>query len=150
VHRNSRKILKAAHELEHILGRESSLSELATYLQIPIENLDRMMLDTKNSKIISFEEIGLGEDLLELTLIKENNPCHLAQHQEEKNNIVSLLRHLSERERLAIGLYYQEELTLKTIGHMLDISESRVSQIISQAIASLKQEWSLSFLNAAG
>jgi RNA polymerase sigma factor for flagellar operon FliA len=143
VHRNSRRVLKALHELEVLLGRDPSLSELATYLQIPIENLDKIMSDTQNTKIIFFEDLGISEDMMQSVILKEKTPDHIIENNQEKEYVASLVSKLPERERLVISLYYQEELNLKEIGSILEISESRVSQILSQAMQSLQQQWSL-------
>lgn len=149
VHRNTRLVAKVVHELEALLGRDPTLSEISTYLNIPIENLDKIMNDSLNTKIISFEDLALSEDIIEPNLEKDKGPHLLVEHLEEKSHVSQLLCQLPERERLVISLYYQEDLNLKEIGKILELSESRVSQILTHTLNLLKEQWQYCFSNAS-
>jgi RNA polymerase sigma factor for flagellar operon FliA len=144
VHRNARKIAKGIMELQTTKGHIVTKKELAEHLDLSVDNLNHIMMDTQNIKIISFEEVLVIEDLFQKqTQSKEKNPEYEAQHAEEKNNLFKMIQKMPERDRLIINLYYREELNLKQIGKILEISESRVSQILSQAIDYLKHQWNI-------
>jgi len=93
---------------------------------------------------VSFEEIGSfsneeKDDLMRLLVDGDSDdPLSLAGLKEMRNSIARAIEQLSEKEKMVVSLYYWDELTMKEIGKVLDITESRVSQIHSQALIHLR------------
>ncbi|VFS66361.1 Sigma-F factor [Kluyvera cryocrescens] len=108
---------------------------------IAIEEYRQVLLDTNNSQLFSYdewrEEYG---DSIEL-VTEENqheNPLHQLLEGSLRQRVMEAIEALPEREKLVLTLYYQEELNLKEIGAVLEVGESRVSQLHSQAIKRLR------------
>jgi RNA polymerase sigma factor FliA len=139
-----RSLEKAYLKLEQKLGREVKDEEVAEELNM---DLDQFYQVKRMSSIsfISFEEIGYTsreekEDFIGNLLINRENDDALSMAT-VKEIKVSLARHieqLPEKEKLVVSMYYSDELTMKEIGQVLDITESRVSQIHSQAVLRLR------------
>jgi len=128
--------------LEQKLGREVDDQEVAHELGVDLEQVYR----TKQMSSISFvslEELGVSsrdekEKLLSYLVNNEDDALSMTKLKELKEAMVEAIRQLPEKERLVISLYYQDELTMKETGKALGITESRVSQIHSQAILHLR------------
>jgi RNA polymerase sigma factor FliA len=142
---NRRKIreLESAYlRLEQKLGREADDKEIAQELGIELEQVHR----TKQMSSISFvslEELGVSsrdekEKLMSYLADNEDDALNLTKIKELKAALAEAIGQLPEKERLVISLYYLDELTMKETGKVLGITESRVSQIHSQAILHLR------------
>ena len=142
---NRRKIreLESAYlRLEQKLGREADDQEIARELGVDLEQVYR----TKQMSSISFislEELGVSsrdekEKLLSYLINKEDDALSVTKLKELKGAMARAIKQLPEKERLVISLYYLDELTMKETGKVLGITESRVSQIHSQAILHLR------------
>jgi RNA polymerase sigma factor for flagellar operon FliA len=142
---NRRKIreLESAYlKLEQKLGREVDDTEVADELGIDVEQLYRTR-QMANISFISFEELGYSskdekEKLMSYLANNDDDALTLTRLKELKGAVTSAIEQLPEKERLVISLYYIEELTMKETGKVLNITESRVSQIHSQAIKRLR------------
>lgn len=139
VHKKARQVAEAIREVENRVGRDAHDGEVAKHMGIPMEEYNRILQDAVSCKTFSVEELVQGEDSVideihangfqpEESLIRENFQKALAQ----------AISQLPERERLVVSLYYDEELNLREIGSVLNVSESRVSQICSQAMLRLR------------
>jgi RNA polymerase sigma factor for flagellar operon FliA len=142
---NRRKIreLESAYlRLEQKLGREADDQEIARELGVDLEQVYR----TKQMSSISFislEELGVSsrdekEKLLSYLVDNEDDALSMTKLKELKEAMARAIKQLPEKERLVISLYYLDELTMKETGKVLGITESRVSQIHSQAILHLR------------
>ena len=142
---NRRKIreLESAYlRLEQKLGREADDQEIARELGVDLEQIYR----TKQMSSISFislEELGVSskdekEKLLSYLINNEDDALNMTKLKELKGAMAQAIKQLPEKERLVISLYYLDELTMKETGKVLGITESRVSQIHSQAILHLR------------
>ena len=142
---NRRKIreLESVYlRLEQKLGREVDDSEIAQELGVDLEQVYR----TKQMSSISFislEELGVSsrdekEKLLSYLINNEDDALVITKLKELKGAMAQAITQLPEKERLVISLYYLDELTMKETGKVLGITESRVSQIHSQAILHLR------------
>lgn len=145
VHRNSRRITQAIRDLEFQKGSGATDTEIAKYLGISLSEYSAMLRDSNGCRLFSFDEIFDVEDPEESRLLG-GSPGVLDEFQREqfKLRLASAIETLPERERLVLSLYYDEELNLKEIGEVLGVSESRVSQIHSQATLRLRSrlsEW---------
>ncbi len=140
--RKIRELENAFMRLEQKLGREAEDSEVAQELGVDIEQVYR----TKQMSSISFislEELGVSsrdekEKLLSYLVNNDDDALSLTKLKELKEALAQAIKQLPEKERLVISLYYLEELTMKETGKVLGITESRVSQIHSQAILHLR------------
>ena len=140
-----RSLENAYLKLEQELGREVKDEEVAQEMDV---DLDQFYQIKRMSSIsfVSFEEIGFSakeqkEDIFD-NLIGEVNNDALAMTtiKEIKNCLAKHIEDLPEKERLVISMYYSDEMTMKEIGMTLDITESRVSQIHSQAVIRLRNK----------
>lgn len=145
VHRNTRKVHKAIREIENKTGRDAKDNEVAELMGLTIKEYHSMLQDTKGAKIFTFEEIGLDDDILSSsTTIALMGPLEKLQKENFCEILALEIAKLPERERLVLALYYDEELNLREVGEILNVSESRISQIHSQAMIRLQsrmQEW---------
>jgi len=140
--RKIRDLENASLKLEQQLGREVDDDEVAQELGIAVEQVYRTK-QMSSISFISFEELGFSsrdekEKLLSYLMDNDDNALTLARLKELKEAVARAIEQLPEKEKLVISLYYLEELTMKETGKVLSITESRVSQIHSQAILRLR------------
>jgi RNA polymerase sigma factor for flagellar operon FliA len=142
--RNKEARLEEAFDaLQREHGRHPTDEEVADYLEIPLDGYYKLLNEAKGVSLLSSDD--LPPDYCEahtqsevLEKIEENNPFALLSHTEMKEKLRDAIEALPENEGLVLSLYYYEELTLKEIGLVLELSESRISQLHSQAILRLK------------
>jgi RNA polymerase sigma factor for flagellar operon FliA len=138
-------LARAYRELERTLGRPAQDEEVAAFLGIELETLDEWYHQVKGVALVSLDTPGLrtkeGEalNLLEV-LIPEHaaSPAQFVQTQRLKALVAEAIDALPYKEKVIISLYYYEELTMKEIGKVLDITESRVSQLHTKTILHLR------------
>ena len=139
VHKKVRMVAEAIREVESNLGRDARDIEVASHMGIGIEEYNRILQDSLSCKTFSVEELVQGEDgLIEGVHATTPQPDQILVHQNFQKALAQAIEELPEREQLVISLYYDEELNLREIGKVLDVSESRVSQICSQAMLRLR------------
>ena len=148
VHRNARSIAEAIKTIEGRTGRDAQDNEVADELGISLDDYYRYLQDSAGTRLFSFDDITENDE--SVLSIQENkskmgtDPLDGVQQQHFKSNLAQAIGTLPDRERLVLALYYREELNLKEIGSILGVSESRVSQIHSQAALRLRSrlvEW---------
>jgi RNA polymerase sigma factor for flagellar operon FliA len=139
VHRKARMVAEAVREIENAEGRDARDTEIAATLEMSLEEYYKILQDNSYHKVLSVEDMGLGEESL-LDNLSDNTPGILdGLQKEDMTRIISeAIASLPERERLVMALYYDEELNLREIGAVMGVSESRVSQIHSQAVIRLQ------------
>ncbi|MEK6590081.1 MAG: FliA/WhiG family RNA polymerase sigma factor [Nitrospinota bacterium] len=145
VRQRANNLASAYAELEQELGRAADDEEIAKYLGIGMEEFQETLINARGIPFISIEDLGGkspdGEkrDLLEcLAGTKDADPQTLARMNEIKEIIARSIDELPKNERLLVSLYYYEDLTMKEIGEVMGITESRVSQIHTKAVLRLK------------
>lgn len=144
IRQKSRQLERAYATLEAQLGREASDDEVAAFLGVKREDLQRMYDDAGKSLMISLDEgdpEGEGGPVSRIDLLEDESnvtPDARAEKQELKKLLAQHIAELNERERLVITLYYFERLTSKEIGAILGVSDSRVSQLHTKAVLKLK------------
>ena len=147
VHRNARKVQEAIAQVEAKTGRDATDQEVAEVLEVSIEEYHSILQDSTSTRLFSYEE-AVGDD--DSRIDQENcfnscqSPFQGIQKESLKHSLAQAIKSLPEREQLVLALYYDEELNLKEIGQILGVSESRVSQIHSQAALRLRgrlQDW---------
>lgn len=139
----SRQISDARTELQAILGRSSSEQEIADYLRIDLKKLHQWLSDADTLTLLGQEAPAAGNpfeitDLVETALSPDEGPFELCLQSEMRDHLVNAISKLNERDQLLLSLYYREELSLKEVGDVLGIGESRASQLHSSIVKKLR------------
>ena len=147
VHRKARRVAEAFRKIENINGRDARDSEVAQALEISLEEYHQMLQDASGYLVLSFEDMGMDDEAVAAQFAdRSSGVLEGLQRDDFKKNLREAITGLPERERLVMALYYDEELNLREIGAVLGVSESRVSQIHSQALIRLQarlSQWRL-------
>ncbi|CDG98710.1 MULTISPECIES: RNA polymerase sigma factor FliA [Xenorhabdus] len=141
VRRNAREVTQTIRKLEQELGRPASEQEVAKELKINLIEYRQILLDTNNSQLFSYDEWHeIHGESCEPVIEEEHetNPLQQLLEGDLRQRVIDVIESLPEREKMVLTLYYQEELNLKEIGAVLNVGESRVSQLHSQAIKRLR------------
>jgi RNA polymerase sigma factor for flagellar operon FliA len=141
--RQARRIEEAHLALKLRLGRVATEPELASELGMPLEDFQHLLGELRGLDLGSLQAELVDpqneEDVLKgRTGGADNDPYFLCLHEEMKAHIANALEELDEKERQVVTLYYMEELTMREVGALLGVGESRVSQIHSAAIVRLR------------
>jgi len=146
VHRKSRKVAEAIKAIEARTGKDAKDKEIAKEMDIDLNAYYAILQDATGSRLFSFDDIMEGDDsAIELAAGELPGPCDGLQRDSFKSHLSRAIDSLPDREKLVLALYYDEELNLKEIGEVIGVSESRVSQIHSQAAMRLRArlaDWS--------
>jgi RNA polymerase sigma factor for flagellar operon FliA len=136
---------RAYEELERELGRSAADEEVAMALGIELNDFYEWLNQVKGVSLLSLEALGLRStdgdsvNLLDVLPAQDSqNPARMLQVQRLKELVARAIDDLPYQEKVVISLYYYEELTMKEIGKVLEITESRVSQIHTKAIFHLR------------
>ncbi|MCL1036514.1 RNA polymerase sigma factor FliA [Shewanella corallii] len=138
VHKNQRMVAQAMDELEQELGRDAKDAEIASRLDMSLDEYHHILNDVSVGKIIGIEDLGGTTDYLTHKEDLDDGSYELVAQSQFQSAMVEAIKQLPERDALVLSLYYDEALNLKEIGAILEVSESRVSQILSQALLRLK------------
>ena len=141
----SRELERAVQELERRSGRKPSHRELAKYMNITIDEFTSTLDDVSGATLLSLDElIYREEDNRQIPRVetlegrRDMSVLGEIEEMELRAYLGVAIANLTEQERLVVALYYYEELTLKEIGEVMQISESRVSQIHTKAVSKLR------------
>ena len=144
IRQKARQLENAMETLYKELGRIPEDQEMAAKLELSVEDYHVMLNVVSVTSLLSLDEVfvnskGDSAALSDFIEDKEMQDIHKAmEHEELKKVTIQTLKELPEQEKLVMALYYYEEMTLKEIGMVMDISESRVSQIHTKAIIHLR------------
>lgn len=147
LHRKVRQVAEAIRVIEAVAGRDARDDEIAQHLGVSLEDYHQLLQEAAGQKVFSFEELTGGDESAADGLC--GHTCGLADElamEEFREALMRVIASLPERERLVMSLYYDEELNLREIGAVLNVSESRVCQIHGQALLRLKarmRDWGL-------
>ncbi|GAB2709333.1 RNA polymerase sigma factor FliA [Aliiglaciecola sp. 3_MG-2023] len=148
VHKNGRAITQAINQVERETGRDARDVDIAEKLEVSLAEYHQMLNEVNAGKIIGIEDLGITEDVISTEQNKgSDTPFQDLLQGSFQKALAHAITTLPEREAIVLSLYYDEELNLREIGEVLEVSESRVSQIHSQAMLKLKskmQSWRLS------
>jgi len=142
--RKLRELEQTCQKMEQRLGRDAEDVEVAEELGIDIEDLHRTR-QMSSISFISFEELGLSsrdekEKLMNFLVHNEEDALSQTRLRELRSALARAIEQLPEKERMVMSLYYFDELNMKEAGEVMNITESRVSQIHSQAIMRLRKK----------
>ncbi|PIE04683.1 MAG: RNA polymerase sigma factor WhiG [Spirochaetales bacterium] len=147
VRQKSREIDETVQHLEARLGRAATDEEVAAEMGLSMEQYNQMMLKVSGSSMLSLNDIWLNGDENDKISIVESiespsslRPDAIAEKGEMRRVIVEAIQELPEKEKKVLILYYYEDLTLKEIGKVLDVTESRISQLHTKAISRLRSK----------
>jgi RNA polymerase sigma factor for flagellar operon FliA len=146
VRSRAREIEAAQAKLEHELQRAPSEAELAARLDVSEDELQTSLLEIANSSVYALDELwtvsdSSGDQVSLLDTISDpraEDPQESLASSEVKDRLTEAISSLPEREQLVVALYYYENLTLREIGEVLGVTESRVSQLHTKAVMRLK------------
>lgn len=140
-----KRVQEGFTELEFQLGRAASVEEVANLLKMEVREVEGVLTQAQILTLTSFDETTVdnegdssGTPLNLLTDPDAQEAYQDIEKEEQKQLLAETIEKLPEKEKLVVALYYQEELTLKEIAAVLKLSESRISQLHSQAIARLR------------
>ncbi|MDQ7988989.1 MAG: RNA polymerase sigma factor FliA [Candidatus Dactylopiibacterium sp.] len=139
--REMRRIEVAVHTLEQQNGRQPTERELADQLGMDLGEYQRMLQEARGYQLVYFEDFNEEEDdnYLDRHIVGAGaDPLALLEDFDMRQVLVQAIDDLPEREKMVMGLYYEEDMNLREIGEVLGVSESRVCQLHSQAIARLR------------
>lgn len=146
VRQKSKEIEKTYAKLESELGRPVTDDEICNHLKISKEHFKNILIETSLASMVSLDDLWKldsgGNDTIRVIDTIEDpkaaDPTIILEFEEKKELLTEVINKLPEREKLVIALYYYEGLTLKEIGKVLGVSESRISQLHTKAILRLR------------
>ena len=146
VRAKAREIERANAKLEHQLRRAPTDSEMATAMETTVEEFQESLVRISNSSVVALDELwtvsdSSGDQVSLLDTIQDPTAVDPAQEMDltdMKDRLADAIARLPEREKLVVALYYYENLTLREIGEVLGVTESRVSQLHTKAVLRLK------------
>jgi RNA polymerase sigma factor for flagellar operon FliA len=151
VRARAREVERAHAALEAELQRAPTDAEMAAKLKIEIDEFNDSLLEIANSSVLALDDLwtfadpeGVGGQISVLDTIHDPNavdPEIEAHVSELKDRLADAIESLPERERLVVALYYYENLTLREIGEVLGVTESRVSQLHTKAVLALRSRF---------
>ncbi len=138
VYRKSRAVSEAINQVESKVGREARDEEIAEEMGVSIKEYHHILQDTNSVQLLSIDQPD-HEELAEGRMIGQGmTPFGELAESGFQEALVNEISNLPDKEKLVMALYYDEELNLKEIGEVLEVSESRVSQIHSQAVKRIR------------
>ena len=145
VRQKTREIDETVQHLEARLGRSATDDEVAGEMGMSLEQYNQMMLKVSGTSMLSLNDVWYtGEDNDKISIVESIEapnslrPDAIAEKDEMRRVIVEAINDLPEKEKKVLVLYYYEDLTLKEIGKVLDVTESRISQLHTKAISRLR------------
>jgi RNA polymerase sigma factor for flagellar operon FliA len=137
-------LLQRTHtKLLNRLGRPPADEEVAAEMKLSLEELDDFLVRSRGAVLVSLDDINLhepdGPKILDMLADRQHpDPLAIILNDRERERVADAIQQLPEKERLVLTLYYYEELTMKEIGGILKVTESRVCQIHTKAVLCLK------------
>ncbi len=146
VHRKTRELAQVVRKIEGETGRDARDDEVAKALNITLGEYYKILQDASTARMFGFEDLGVNEDTLDAGIRDgaRSTPLDKIQDERFKKKLKEAISGLPEREKMVVTLYYDSELNLREIGSVLGVSESRISQLLSQAMIRLRarmKEW---------
>jgi RNA polymerase sigma factor for flagellar operon FliA len=138
---NMRKIEAAMSSLQQKLGHPPTESEVAKLLKLSLADYQDMLSDGGGHQLVYYEDFHDNEgndSFLDRYAVDDADPLRSLLEGDFRQAVIDAIDALPPREKILMGLYYEEEMNLKEIGAVMGVSESRVSQLHTQAVARLR------------
>ncbi|KND55934.1 RNA polymerase sigma factor for flagellar operon [Candidatus Paraburkholderia kirkii] len=139
----SREVESAVHKVEQNLGRAASETEIAKHMNMPLDEYQSMLQDLHGSQLIYYEDFDRSADdepFLDRYCVDRSDPLSALLDDSLRSALIDAIDKLPEGEKLLMSLYYERDLNLREIGAVMEVSESRVCQLHSQAVARLRSK----------
>lgn len=142
--RKSQKDIEAAiRRLEHRLGHSPLKSEIAAELNMPLSDYQSLLAKVKGTQLVYLEDMTRNSDDEDSFLDRhmgdtEADPLNMLRNQRIREALVAAIKNLPEREQFIMSMYYEQDMNLKEIAAVLEVTESRICQLHSQSIARLR------------
>ena len=143
--RNAKQVADAVRAIENETGRDARPVDVAQALDISLDEYHKILESAASSRLLSLEQLaGDPERAGLLPKSPDDGPLDNLEEDDFRDALIRAIGSLPEREQLVLSLYYEEELNLREIGEVLEVSESRVCQIHGQAVVRIRarlDEW---------
>lgn len=147
VHRNTREMAEVTRRIENEKGHDATPADIAQGLGVSLEEYHKLVQDAASCRLFSFDQMSsTDDDSSPTTQARDEQPGPFDHIEGEgfRDAMTEAIKGLPEREKLVLSLYYDQEMNLREIGEVLEVSESRVCQIHGQALVRLRarlSEW---------
>lgn len=141
VRQNMRKIETAMQTLQQKLGHPPTESEVAKALKMPLADYQEMLSDGGGHQLVYYEDFhddDGNDSFLDRYAVDDADPLSSLLEGDFRQAVIDAIDNLPPREKILMSLYYEEEMNLKEIGAVMGVSESRVSQLHTQAVSRLR------------
>jgi RNA polymerase sigma factor for flagellar operon FliA len=139
--RDMRRIELSVSRLQQKLGRSPNETEIAKELELPLNEYQKMLQESRGAQLVYYEDFHDEDhdDFFERFEFDDGaNPLELLQNERFKAELILAIDNLPVRERHLMGMIYEQEMNLREVGEVLGVSESRVSQLHTQAVGRLR------------
>lgn len=141
--KSQKQIEQAVRRLEHQLGRAPLESEIAAALDLSLADYQSLLGKVRGTQLVYLEDMARGNDdedsFLDRHLTDSDaDPMNMLRDQRLRQALVAAIKNLPEREQFIMSMYYEQDMNLKEIAAVLDVTESRICQLHSQSIARLR------------
>lgn len=143
LHKKMRQLSEAMRQIENETGRDARDEDVARRMDISIDDYHQILRDSATARMFSIDQAEEAEHPFHLST-EDRDPLAELHERGFQTSLAQCIDQLPDRERLLMSLYYNEELNLKEIGQVMDVSESRVCQLHGQALARIRgkmTEW---------
>lgn len=139
VHRKVREVTEAIRRVENATGRDARDQEVMKEMGLTQEEYFKILQEASIFRMTNLEDMGVDEEAISEGLgDPQNTPVEELEDEDFRQGLQRAISALPERERLIVSMYYDQELNLREIGTVLGVSESRTSQLLSQALLRLR------------
>ena len=141
--KSQKEIEQALRRLEHQLGRTPLESEIAAELGLSLSDYQALLGKVRGTQLVYLEDMARGSDDEDSFLDRhagdsDADPLNMLRDQRLRQALVAAIKNLPEREQYIMSMYYEQDMNLKEIAAVLDVTESRICQLHSQSIARLR------------
>jgi RNA polymerase sigma factor for flagellar operon FliA len=146
VHRTVREMSEVVRRIENETGHEAKATDVASALGVSLEDYHKALQDAASCRLFSFDQLGATEDDGPVHHAKDERPGPAEEFEADdfRRALTAAVDGLPDREKMVLSMYYDDELNLREIGQVLEVSESRVCQIHGQALVRLRarmEDW---------
>jgi RNA polymerase sigma factor for flagellar operon FliA len=147
VHRSMRELAEVVRKIENTEGQDANPADIAAGMNLSVAEYHKLLQDAACCRVFSYDQMRSNDDdssPADHARDEQPGPLERVEDSGFRDAMATAIKGLPEREKLVLSLYYDEEMNLREIGEVLDVSESRVCQIHGQALVRLRarlSEW---------